>query len=220
MQAAGGRRYHAGVNRVPPEFRRRLAAHNGACWVAAGFSVFGAAAGWFALYAAFFVFSLVVEAIRTGEMIVSRPPDWARMAGGITAAAMLLWVGVDRYRKRFLPPPDRPIIGGHLLPEFLLLPARMTFSILDHLSARVTLGRYEIAEAWRLLVTIYERGRASITMLGMEFPDGPQLSRLLLALQFANWIDLHRGEEDWFYRLRSDEVENLRRLLPSNEPEN
>ncbi|HEY5777249.1 MAG TPA: hypothetical protein VIT00_00840 [Terrimicrobiaceae bacterium] len=47
--------------------------------------------------------------------------------------------------------------------------------------------------------------RADGSLLAGEFPDSARLAKMLEALQFAGWIGLYRGEEDWYYRVRSDQ---------------
>lgn len=205
------------MSRIPAEFFQRVAEHNRACWAAAVFSLFGALIGWSLLFALFYVGALLAEGIRTGDLILTRPGSWVYGTAAGGAALMLAWTALHRYLKRFQPPPDRPIIGGHVLPEILLLPPRMTLAIWDHLHARVPLKRGEIPEAWDLLLVIFDRGRAGLPMLSQDFPDPVRLSRFLLALQLTEWIDLHRGDQDWFYRVRSDEAALLRRLLPAGE---
>jgi hypothetical protein len=37
------------------------------------------------------------------------------------------------------------------------------------------------------------------------------------ALQFAGWIGLYRGEEDWFYRVRSDQEQIVNSLVSRQE---
>lgn len=204
---------------VPYEFRRRLAEHNRTCWTAALFSLFGAAVGWSLLFALFYVGALLVEGLRAGDLILVQPEKWIYWTAAGGALLMLAGTATHRYFKRFQPPPDRPIIGGHVLPEILLLPPRMTLAIWDHINARVTLTPGEVREAWSLLLAIFGRGRADLTKLSMDSPQPEHLARLLLALQLTDWIDLHRGVEDWFYRVRSDEAPVLRRLLPEMERE-
>ena len=108
-------------------------------------------------------------------------------------------------------PPDRSIIGWHLIADVLLLPARATLLVWDHLNARIALSRTEREEAWRLMRTISKMRRADRSLLAGEFPASARLAKMLEALQFAGWIGLYRGEEDWYYRIRSDQSESSTR---------
>jgi hypothetical protein len=90
----------------------------------------------------------------------------------------------------------------------------MTFAIWEHIGARVVLSRHERLEAWRLLLTIWQAERPSPAVLAYEFPRASQLMKLLIALQLLGWIDLHGGGEEWYYRVRSDEEQKLRAMLP------
>lgn len=200
------------MTEVPPEFSTRITAHNRSCWVAAALSLAGAWLGWMIFFAFYTGGVLVFETVRTGSTDLFSPPRWYWPAGVSAVAALVFWGALDRWRHRFSPPPDRPIIGWHLFPEVLLAPARMTFAIWDQIDARITLSPRDQVEAWSLLQTIYAWKRAEATRLTQEFPEGRRLSRLLTALQLAGWIDLHRGEESWFYRVLSDQEPLLKAL--------
>lgn len=205
--------YSRCVSDVPREFRNRFSQHNRQSWIAAGLTLLAA---WFAWMFCFLVFTGAVylfETVRSGDVNLLKPPRWFGPVGIGLAVAMLVAAAVIRQVNRFKPPPDRPIIGWHLVPEVLTLPARLTYAIWDHVGERIVLGRGEIGGAWRLLQIIGTQGRADKAHLAFEFPDRWQLDRLLRALQLTNWIDLHRGDEGWFYRVRSDQEAELRTLL-------
>jgi hypothetical protein len=108
-------------------------------------------------------------------------------------------------------------MGGHLIAEILLLPARATLLVWDHVDTRIVLSEAERAEAWALMRTILGLKRADRSLLARDFPDPGRLSKMLMALQFAGWIDLHRGEEDFYYRVRSDREIDLRSLVAESE---
>jgi hypothetical protein len=201
------------VNTLPHEFLGRFAAHNRSCWAAAVVSVVAAAMAWLFFFAIYSAVVLVFETVRTGSTDLLNPPWWYWPSAGCGAAVLALWGIADRWKRRYRLPPDRPIIGWHLLPEFLLLPPKLTFAIWDHVAARVSLRSWERKEAWRLLQTIFVTKRAELPQLALHFPDSRQLSRLLIGLQLTGWIDLHRGEETWFYRTVSDQEPLLRSLL-------
>jgi len=205
------------VNALEKAITKGLRDHNRHCWLAAAGSLFFAWLAWVFLYGMFGAFVLLFETITRGETATF--PPWLNAAFGAMAAILLIWAGITRWVKRFRPPPDRPVIGWHLLPEVLLLPATFTFSIGDHLDARFHLSRHEKTEAARLLAVISETGRTTVSELGYHFSEPKTLHKLLSVLQFLNWIDLHRGETDFFYRLRSDKEAPLADLLnPNQEP--
>lgn len=207
------------MNDVPPEFLARIAEHNRSCWLAAAISLFGAWLTWMFYGAIFTGAILLFEAIRTGDTNILKPPVWFYPAGCALVLGLLVWAGLDRWIKRYQLPKDRSIIGWHLLPDVLFLPARMTFSIWEHLGARVSLSRHERAEAWRLLLTIWQTDHAGPASLAYDFPDTQRLMKLLTALQLLGWIDLHAGDEEWYYRVRSSEIQSLREMLPPSDGE-
>ncbi len=85
---------------------------------------------------------------------------------------------------------------------------------LGHLNARIVLSRAEREEAWRLVRAILKMRRADRSLLAAgEFPDSARLAKMLEALQFAGWIGLYRGEEDWYYRVRSDQERIVNSLV-------
>lgn len=194
---------------------RGLRDHNRHCWLAAAASLFFAWLAWVFFYGIFGALVLLYETITQGETATF--PTWLNPAFGVIAATLLIWGGISRWAKRFRPPPDRPVIGWHLLPDVLLLPATLTFAIGDHLDARLKLSHHEKAEAARLIVIIAEIGRATVSELGFHFSTPKALNKLLTTLQFLNWIDLHRGEDDFFYRLRSDREALLGDLINPNQ---
>ncbi len=185
--------------------------HNRHCWLAAAAGLFFAWLAWVFFYGIFGALVLLFETITQGETATF--PTWLNPAFGGIAAALLIWGGLSRWFKRFRPPPDRPVIGWHLIPEFLLLPATFTFSIGDQLDARLKLSRHEKSEAARLLAVMAETGRITVSELGFHFSSPKTLHKLLMSLQFLSWIDLHRGEDDFFYRIRSDKEAPLADLL-------
>ena len=40
---------------------------------------------------------------------------------------------------------------------------------------------------------------------------------MLTALQIVGWIDLYRGEDDFYYRVRSEHAETISALVMDNE---
>ena len=207
------------MNEIPKAFLARIAEHNRNCWLGAAISLLGAGLAWIFYGAVFTGAVLLFEAIRTGDTNILKPPAWFYSAGLGLVLGLFLWAGLDRWIRRFKPPRDRAIIGWHLLPDVLFLPARMTLAIWEQIGARIVLSRFQRRECWRLLCVIWQMEHPSTALLGYEFPDSRLLVKLLLSLQLAGWIDLHGGDGDWYYRVRSDEQNTLRQMLPVGSPE-
>lgn len=201
------------MSQVPAGFQRRLIVHNRHCWIAAAVSLLGAWLAWLFYGAIFTGAVLLVEAVRTGDANLLKAPAWFYPVGGGVVALLFFWAGLDRWIHRFRPASDRPIIGWHLIIDVLFLPARMTFALWEHLGARVVLSRHERGEAWRLLRTIATMEHPSAALLAYEFSDARLLMKLLIALQLLGWIDLHGGDGEWYYKVRSSEAGDLRALL-------
>jgi hypothetical protein len=201
------------MTEVPKSFRQSIAEHNRHCWIAAGFSWAGAFVTWLFFGALYVSIVLLLETVRTGDTSLSVAPRWMIPLGGLVAVILLVFASIDRWYHRYRATPDRPIIGWHLFGEVLFLPARLTYAIWDHLELRVKLTPAELDEAWRLLQLIAEHKRIPITALGQEFSDSALLTKLLLALQLTTWIDLQRGEEDWYYYIPSDAEPRFQQLM-------
>lgn len=160
---------------------------------------------------------LLFEVVRTNDVDLFRPPWWYYPLGLFLILGILVCAGLDRWRRRFRPTPDRPIIGWHLISEVLFMPARLTFAIGDHLGARIRLSSSERREGWHLLQAISQMGRANISQLGGELSRPQLLTKLLPALQLTEWIDFHQGEGEWYYRICSQQEDVLRELMPAPE---
>lgn len=199
------------MNALEHELNRGIRAHNRQCWLGAATALFFSWLTWLAVYAIFVGAVLLVETVRTGES--AGFPRWLNPAFGVVALAILIGAAITRWRARYRPPSDRPIIGWHLIPEVLLLPAQLTYSIADHLAARITLSRWDRSEAARLLTILLQMGRAPLGLLTADFSDAPKLLRLLQALQFLGWIDLHQIDGEFFYRVCGSQETLLRQLL-------
>jgi DNA-binding IclR family transcriptional regulator len=74
------------------------------------------------------------------------------------------------------------------------------------------LDETSIAQAWELLLAIHQAGQARLGALAVIEPDAARLHRLLTTLQMLGYIDLHRGEQDWFYTVCSPREAELRAL--------
>ncbi len=201
------------MNAMPAAFRQRIASHNRHSWVAAALSLFGAALLWMLYGAGFTAAVLTFETVRTGDSGVLTPPEWFVPAGSGLVVFLFGWALVDRWAHRYTPTSDRSVIGLHLLGEVALMPPRMTLAAWDYLSSRLRLSHHEQEQAWHLLETIAEMQRAPRSGLTYHVVNPDQLGKLLLALQLTDWIDLHKGEEDWFYTVRGDQIDTLRKIL-------
>lgn len=89
----------------------------------------------------------------------------------------------------------------------------MTLMVRDHLDARIVLSRAEREETWELMRTISKMKRADRSLLVKDFPDFARRAKMLMALQLAGLIDLHRGEEDWYFRVPSDQEQTVNALV-------
>lgn len=187
--------------------RKEIAAFNRQCWTAAAGSLFLAWLAWMLAYGMVRGLVLLFATVSRGADVVA--PPWINLAFLGASALLLILAGIDSWRRRFKPPPDRPILGWHLIADTLLLPARLTFAVGNHLDARIRLSSHEQSEAWRLLEAVADAGRVEVHELGRDFSDPPILRKSLDALQVLGWIDLHQGEDDWFYRLQSNREAEL-----------
>jgi hypothetical protein len=192
--------------------RGRLRAHNrAAAWLAIVSFVSG-----IALWGlAYFFFVLILLGLVTAAKGDQGPeiPRWIPETAFGLAVILLVWGMGDHFRNRYTRLTDRPIIGWHLFRDFLLLPVRLTFGSFANLGAIRRLDAGELERAWELLLMIQERGKVSVSTLGLIESDDRRRLRLVSALQLCGIIDLHHVEEDWFYTLRSSEEGNLRKLL-------
>jgi len=197
------------MTEVPPVFLKSITDHNRHCWISAILSWVGAFVCWLIFTAVYVGFVLLVETMRTGDATIGTPPGWMIPVGCGIAVTMLVIASVDRWHRRFRPPSDRSIIGWHLLPEVLLLPAKLTFAIWDYLGARLKPSPWELSESWRLLEMITHRKRVPASTFGQEFGDPDLLPKLLTILQYTGWVDSARGEDDWYYYVPSDQLPRL-----------
>jgi hypothetical protein len=145
--------------------------------------------------------------------IGTSPPPWAATAIAGTLAFLFAWGLLDQFRRRYTGATDRQVIGWHLIPDVLLLPARLTFAVWGNLSAVRRLDAHELSRAWELLAAIRREGRARLRSLTLVEPDSRLLFKLVTTLQMLDLIDLHRGEGDWFYTVRSTKLEQVGHLL-------
>ncbi len=178
----------------------------------AGLSLLGALVVW---NLAYFFFVLILLGLTTAVRGDEGPyvPVWIAAAAGGLAAGLLVWGIVDHWLHRFVRLSDRSIIGPHLVTDFALLPVRMTFAVWGNLGAVLSLEGDMVRRAWELLGAISGAKRARLTSLTLIEPNVGQLHRLLRALQMTDCIDLHAGEEDWYYTVRGNLDKSLQRKL-------
>jgi hypothetical protein len=204
---------------TPAPFRARIASHNRHAVFLAVCALLGASLLW---NLAYFFFVLILLGLTTAVRGDFGPaiPAWIPGTAGILAGILLVWGAADQFFRRFEGPPDRPIIGWHLIREVLLMPVRVTYAVWGNLSAIRQLDHHDIDRAWELLMAIHGAGRARLTELSLVEPNPRQLHKLLEVLQLTGYIDLHQGQDDWFYTVRSVETESLHRMLPDAVPTN
>lgn len=206
----------AAVQSAPAIFEKSFRDHDRHCLIAAGMSLIGAWFSWLLFGTVYCGGVILFETVRTGNPDLQRVSGVYWAAGAGVAFFLFVWASADRIRHLYQPPPDRAIIGWHLFADVLLWPPRLTYAIADNMGLRTGADARMLGEAWRLLEVIVQRERAPRSVLAYDFPDDRLLEKLLRALQLTGWIDLYRGEEDWYYRIRTDAEETLRSL---NEPE-
>ncbi|GAB4164905.1 MAG: hypothetical protein Fur0032_01310 [Terrimicrobiaceae bacterium] len=198
------------MNSLTAVLRKEIRQHNRQCSFAALSSLFLAWLAWVVAYGLAGSIGLLVETLRTGPDATY--PVWLNPWLAGAAAFLLLWGAWDTRRRRFHPPPDRPVIGWHMLPDVLLLPPRLTFAVGQHLGARIRLSHHELEAAAAIILAVATAGRLPAHSMNVDFPDTATTAKALPALQILRWIDLHKGEEGWFYRLVSDREPELSTL--------
>jgi len=192
--------------------RGRLRAHNRHALGLALLATGAAALAWFLAWSFFMLLLLGFFTAIRGDIGVGTPP-WAVSVVGAMVVLLFAWGLLDQFRNRYAGVSDRLVIGWHLIPDVLLLPARLTFAIWGNLSALRRLSNDELSRAWDLLVSIRQNGKAHLRSLALLEPDANRLYKLITTLQMLDLIDLHRGEGDWFYTVRSTRFADIGRLL-------
>ncbi|HEY5792495.1 MAG TPA: hypothetical protein VIS74_04305 [Chthoniobacterales bacterium] len=199
---------------APRAFVRRLNSHNRHALLGALLSFVASAGVWTGLFWGGQV--LIVLALSSIQGPAARLPVayfWI-FCGGV--AVLLTLAAIDRTLNPFPRPDDRPIIGWHILKQLALLPALLTFAIYDNLNAYRRLSPEVAGQAWALLTGIYRARKLPYHELGRLGLEASQAEGLLLLLQFAGYVDLHHGREEWFYLVRSSEEESLKLLAEGN----
>ncbi len=184
---------------------------------AAGLALLSLASALLAWNLAYFFFVLVLLGFHTaihGGIGAERPAYVSVSGLGITLV-LLVWGWVDQTRHRYDGVSDRSIVGWHLLGDILLLPVRLTYAIWGNLSAIRRLSDADLARAWELLSVIHCSGKGHLHALALVEPDTDRLYELITTLQMLDLVDLHRGEESWFYTVRSTQFGQIGKLLAS-----
>lgn len=202
------------MNSVPRAFFRRLNSHNRHALLGALLSLIAAAGVWGGLYWGGKVLILLALTSVYGD-VAQLPVAYFWVFSGMVALLLTL-AAIDRVVNPFPRPDDRPIIGWHLLKQLLLLPALLTFSIYDNLNAYRWLSPTMVHQAWELLLALQASGKVSYHELGQFGVEAAEAEALLLLLQFAGYVDLHHGRDEWFYLIRSSETEALKLLTNEN----
>lgn len=203
---------------VPVEFRRRIRRHNRHAVMMAGLCLLGAWLGWLIAYGLVVGLALGFLTIVDGQAVIEgekllNVPCWLNLAAAVLAGILLAWAAWEARWRRFKPVDDRPVVGWHIFGDIVLAPARMTLGIWSHLAAVIRVDHAEEIEAFDLLRHLYENGKCTASHLGAMFSDLSRLRKLLAALQLAGWIDLHRGDDDGFYVVRSDESADVAMMI-------
>jgi len=188
--AAGSSTLHQEINQ-----------HNRACWLAAGSALFVAWLSWVFIYGLFAAVGLLINSMKNG--IEAPPPPWLHWGLITLAIFSLLWAMVDSWLKRNRTRKERSIIGWHLVPDLILLPARLTFAIADQLQARINLTAGELEATWRLLGEIRQAGRYPVEWIQSNKAAPGLAQKAVESLQVLGWVDMLGSEGNWFYRVRS-----------------
>lgn len=200
---------------IPDGFRARIVEHNRQAALAAAMSLISAALAWLLAYG---IYGMVVMLARTAAAGVDATyPWWFNPLAVALAMVSLVWASLDGAMRRYKAPPDRPVIGFHNVADVVLLPARLTFAVWEHWGARMKFRPQEIETGWWLLQEIVEQQKLPTRKLPAFVPDDALRERLLVMLQYTGWIDLHRSDEDWYYRLRSDQEADFREMTPERD---
>jgi hypothetical protein len=199
---------------VPNRLRRKLSRHNRHVLLGTVVALVASVLLWAGLYFLGKWLTLFGLTVAFGEaaFLPDSYPRWFAAYALATCFIGLPWRSWKRHRPRLR---DRPIFGPHLLPEFFLLPADLTFSISANLTAYRRLSPELLFASQKILQTLVRSSRlnaSKIAQLGLA----PKLAdEALLTLQYAGLVDLHRGETDWFYTIRSNRLAETLACLES-----
>jgi hypothetical protein len=195
----------------PPAFVRRLRAHNQLVLWGVLLSLAAATLAWWFLYqlgqGAVLAFLTFVHGFE-----ITLPPSYP-----IWFAAGVIVLMLGGFAWRWLHPPGRPrdrsILGWHLLPETIFLPALLTLGISDHLAAWRKLTARRVVVAWAVLCEVLRRGRLREHEIGQLEFSPKRVLEAITTLQYCGLLDLHGSRDGWFYRVRSTEEPRCRDWL-------
>lgn len=199
---------------APAWLRAQLRSHNRHAFGLAALSLASALLAW---NLAYFFFALILLGLHTSIHggIGTEMPTWISASALGLTGVLFVWGGIDQILRRYEGASDRSIVGWHLIGDFLLLPVRLTYAIWGNLTALRRLNAADLERAWELLVSIQRGGKGYLHSLALVEPDTDRLFRIVTTLQMLGLIDLHRGEGDWFYTVRSTHLEQVGKLLAS-----
>lgn len=165
---------------------------------------------WFYLFTATIVKSFSLDTLgqvnSQAKLISPLFPAW--FAGGavvylFVAAIIRSRVRLERVREA------RFYVLWVLLELFMAIP-NVTFSVWGNLRAISKLGKYEVAEAWRLLQRMKQAdGRLSLSSLRLEIDDERTLCRVVFALQLIGLVGMRENSQGWFLYLQGQDVKQL-----------
>lgn len=202
------------MNDTPKEFLDRVRSHNFHAVLAAVMALFGAWICWLLLYG--LIWMVTMFFLNAAKGLETKFPMWLNPAIFVLFAVLIMAAAISRARRRFKGPDDRAIIGLHTITDFALLPARLTLAVWDHWEARIRLSREELHAAWELLQEIGSRSRLPAHQLALVVPDAQLLEKILPALQYTGWVDMHQSKDDgFFYKLRSDQMDSFNAIVHS-----
>jgi hypothetical protein len=194
---------------APRELRSLLRMHNLAVLLASLLSLCAAVGTWVLLY------YLGMGAVLAGRTFVQGEDAGIPSTYGFWFSGVLILTLLGSFGWRLFHPPgklrDRSIIGWHVIPEVLLLPASLILAFTDNLSAYRRIRTDRLRASWELLKEMLTRGKLITRKVPQLGIDEELVQESLLDLQYAGLIDLHEGREEWFYRIRGTEEDRVKK---------
>lgn len=203
--------------------QQRITSHNWHVTTVAFFSLLGASVLWTVLYALSVGLALGFLTILYGQEVIAGNvlqtiPHWLNIAAGGLAVALFCWAAMDEHLLRYRPPPERAIIGWHVLGDFLLLAPRLTFAVMHHLSAFVMLRAGDAAVAAQVLEHVHAVHKCPRSSLAFVTGNADCVARILRALSLIGWMATVRISDDWALVIPSEVEPYIRQLLGHEEP--
>ena len=171
--------------------RRRFSQHNRLVALVAALTLLVAASLWYLLFAFLYWLALLVAGMSHG--MDARPPE-ILPAIFIYAAGLLLlitWIAGALFPER--PPKDKKS-PFEIAAEFVLAVPRATLAVWGNLSAWQRLNRREIEMAADFLERLASEGRIPLHEVPLDIPDRKTRTRILLALQFVEVLNVRHAE--------------------------